>query len=72
MEATLLLAVYEPVDEAHRLPLVVDRAALVVDEARVEADLLNRNEGQIALDLRRLLRPCDPEPSAGASVSLSA
>jgi len=72
MEATLLLAVYEPVDEAHRLPLVVDRAALVVDEASVEADPLNRIEGQIALDLRRFLRPPIQSPSAAASVSLSA
>src|SRR6187401_74283 len=52
----------EAVDETEGLPPFVDRAALVVDEAVCEADLLHRLEGQVALDLRRLLRPRDPEP----------
>src|SRR4051794_31281700 len=54
-------AVLEPVDEPHRLPLVVDRGRLVVDQAGVEADPLHRVEVEVGLELRRLLRPRDPE-----------
>src|SRR4051812_46055780 len=54
-------AVGEPIDEAQRLPLLVDRSTLVVDEAGVEAHLLDGVEVEIRLDLRRLLRPGDPE-----------
>src|SRR4051812_6658265 len=55
----------EPVDEANRLPGRVDRRALVVDEARVQADPLHGVEIEVGLDLRGLLRPRDPEPIAG-------
>src|SRR5262249_42251553 len=51
----------EAVNEAERLPALVDRAGLVVHEAVREADLLHRLEGEVALDLRGLLRPRDPE-----------
>ena len=55
-------AVAQPVDEAERLPALVDRRALVVDEAVREADLLHRVEVEVGVELRRLLRPRDPEP----------
>src|SRR5436189_2255949 len=58
------------VDEAHRLPVLVDRAALVVDQACVEADSLHRREVEVGLQLRRLLRPCDPEAVRGRERSL--
>src|SRR5215210_6547380 len=48
-------------DEAHRLPALVDCAALVVDEPGVEADFLDGVEVEVGLDLRRLLRPGDPQ-----------
>src|SRR2546421_7682127 len=54
-------AVLEPVDEAHRLPTAVDGGALVVDEPRVQARPLDGVEVEVGLDLRRLLRPRDPE-----------
>ena len=55
------LPVFEPVDEAQRLPAFVDRARLVVDEAVLKADFLHRVETEVGVDLRRLLRPGDPE-----------
>src|SRR5919204_4040867 len=55
-------AVIEPVDEPHGLPIGVDRGRLVVDEAGSEADPLDRLEIEVGVDLRRLLRPRDPEP----------
>ena len=57
-----LRAVLEPVDEAEGLPVLVDGAALVVDEAVVEAGLLDGVEVEVGLELRGLLRPRDPEP----------
>src|SRR5436190_3397252 len=48
-------------DEANRLP-VVDRGALVVDEAALEADPLHGVEVEVGLELRCLLGPGDPEP----------
>src|SRR5207253_4495750 len=54
-------AVAQPVDEAERLPALVDRRALVVDEAVLEADALHGVEVEIRLDLRGLLRPRDPQ-----------
>src|ERR1041385_1797108 len=54
-------AVCLAVDEANRLPVVVDRRALVVDEPRVEPDLLHGCEVEGGLELRRLLRPGDTE-----------
>ena len=61
-----------PVDEAARLPVAVDRGALVVDEPGVASpsrwtDL----EVEVGLDLRRLLRPGDPEAVRRSSVRLS-
>ena len=56
-----LRSIRQPVDEAQRLPVVVDRAALVVDEARVEAGLLHRVEVRSVSSFDRLLRPGDPE-----------
>src|SRR5262245_36088970 len=53
------------VDEAHRLPVVVDRRALVVDEPGRETDVLHRCEVQIRLDLRGPLRPGDPQAVRG-------
>src|SRR5581483_10354618 len=58
-------AVAEPVHEAKRLPVLVDRAALVVDEAGVETDRLDDGEAEVGRDPGRLLRPGDPE-AAGA------
>ena len=57
-----LRPVRQPVDEPQRLPVVVDRAALVVDEPGGEPGLLHRVEVEVGLELRRLLRPRDPEP----------
>ncbi len=54
-------AVGEPVDEAERLPVAVDRAGLVVDEACSEAGRLDRVEIQVGGDRRCLLRPGDPD-----------
>src|SRR5207237_9263513 len=59
-------AVGEAEDEPHSLPVVVDRAALVVDEAGVEPDLLHCLEAEIGLELGRALRPRYPEPIGGA------
>src|SRR5512133_3004583 len=50
------------VDEADGLPVSVDRGALVVDEPRGEPDLLDHRKIEVCLDLRRLLRPGDPQP----------
>ena len=60
----------KPVDEAKRLPALVDRAALVVDEPVREPDLLHRLEGEIAVDLRRFLRPSDPQAVRGVEPRL--
>ena len=65
------LAILEPVHEPQRLPALVDRAGLVVHEAVGEPDLLHHLEVEIARDLGGLLRPGDPEPSAGSSAPLS-
>jgi hypothetical protein len=54
-------AVLPAPDEAHGLPVSVDRAALVVDEARIESGSLDGVEVQVGLDLRALLGPRDPE-----------
>jgi hypothetical protein len=59
-------------DEADRLPVSVDRGALVVDEPRGKPDLLHCREVEVRLDLRRLLRPATQSPSAGASVFFKA
>src|SRR6266508_2208871 len=65
--ATMLaMPIDSAVDEANGLPLVVDRGALVVDEARIEADLLHCPEVQVGLDRRGLLRPCNPEAVCGS------
>jgi hypothetical protein len=53
------------------LPAVVDRAALVVDEARGQAHLLHDVERQIRLDPGSLLRPGDPEPVRRVEVRAS-
>ena len=58
-------AVAEAVDEAHRLPVVVDGGALVVEEAGFEADPLHGLEVEVVLDLRRLFRPCHPKAVRG-------
>src|ERR687886_533312 len=60
-DAMLARPVAPAADEADRLPVVVDGSALVVHEAGVEADLLHRVEVEVGFELRRLLRPCDPE-----------
>jgi hypothetical protein len=57
--------VLEAADESDRLPALVDRAALVVDEPVPEADPLHGVEIQIGLDPRRALRPRDPEAVGG-------
>src|ERR1700737_3825440 len=54
-------AVCETTYEAQPRPSVVDRAHLVVDESRVEADLLHGVEVQVGDDTRRALRPRDPQ-----------
>src|SRR6266567_3177409 len=54
------------IDEADRLPGLVDRRALVVDEPGAETDSLHRVEVEIRLELGCLLRPCDPEAVRGA------
>src|SRR5690349_7746829 len=48
-------------DEAHGLPVDVDRAALVVDQAGLEARPLVGVEVEVGVDLRAFLRPRDPE-----------
>src|SRR4029453_1577034 len=58
----LARAVCLAIDEPDRLPVVVDRRALVVDEAGIEPDLLHGREIEVGLELRGLLRPGDPEP----------
>jgi hypothetical protein len=58
-------SVLAPPHEPDRLPVAVDRAALVVDEAGVQPDALNRVEIEVGLDLRALLRPRDPEAVGG-------
>ena len=63
---SLARAVVEPVHEPERLPALVDRAALVVDEPPGEPDRLHRLERQVGLELGRLLRPSDPEPVRGS------
>jgi hypothetical protein len=50
-----------PPDEAEGLPVAVDRAALVVDEARVETGRLHGLEVEVGLDLGAPLRPGDPQ-----------
>src|SRR5439155_11124417 len=59
--AMLPSAILLAVDEADRLPLAVDRGALVVDQPGGEPDLLHRREVEVGLDLRGLLGPGDPE-----------
>src|ERR1700737_1463003 len=54
-------AVGETTHEAQPRPGVVDRADLVVDESRGEADPLHRVEVQISDHARRALRPRDPQ-----------
>jgi hypothetical protein len=54
-------AVFPAIDETDCLPVVVDRGALVVDQPRVEPDLLDGVEVEVGLELRGLLRPGDPE-----------
>src|SRR5215210_2733554 len=54
-------AVRPAVDEADGLPGLVDRDRLVVDEPGLEPDALDIVEGEVGLELRRLLRPRDPE-----------
>jgi hypothetical protein len=61
----LAASVLAAVDEAHRGPVVVDRAGLVVDEAVVEADRLNRLEGEVGLEAGGLLGVRDPKPVGG-------
>jgi hypothetical protein len=48
---------------------MIDGSALVVHEPGGEPDLLHRGKVQVGLDLRGLLGPGDPEPSAGFVVS---
>jgi hypothetical protein len=67
----MLAAVLDPADEAKRLPALVDRAGLVVDEAGPEPDRLDGLEAEVALDLGGLLRQATQSPSASASVSRS-
>src|SRR5512142_1972162 len=57
--------VFAPPDEAESLPVAVDRTALVVDQAGRQADPLDGVEVEVGLELRRLLRPRDPEPVGG-------
>src|SRR5262245_34143908 len=54
-------AVLHAHDELHALEDVGDRGALVVDESRRQPGRLHRVEVQIGRDLRRLLRPRDPQ-----------
>jgi hypothetical protein len=57
--------VFAAIDETNRRPVVVDRTGLVVHEAVREPDLLDDLEGEVALELRRLLRVGDPEAARG-------
>ena len=52
-------------DDSQPRPGAVDRAHLVVHEARGEADLHDGRLIEVRLDPRRLLRPADPEPAGG-------
>src|SRR3954469_9846372 len=56
--------------EAESLPALVDRAALVVDEAALEAEPLHRLEVEVRLRPRALLRPRDPQPAVGGEAAL--
>src|SRR5262245_3323745 len=58
-------SILRPVHEPDRLPGVVDRARLVVDEPGLEPDRLNGVEVEVGGDSRRLLRPRDPETVGG-------
>src|SRR5437763_8416759 len=60
-EAMLPSAIFPAIHEANRLPLLVDRGALVVDEPRPQSDRLDGLEVEVGLELRCLLRPGDPE-----------
>src|SRR2546427_13223365 len=58
------------IDEADRLPALVNGRALVVDEAGVEPDPLHRRKVEVGLDLRGLLGPGDPETVGGRERTL--
>src|SRR5919201_4298591 len=53
--------ILEAPDEPDRLPALVDRAALVVDESSSEANPLDGLEVEVGVDVRGFLRPGDPE-----------
>src|SRR5690242_13739827 len=53
------------IDESHRLPVLVDRGALVVDEAGLKADALDGVEVEVGVELGRFLRPRDPQAVRG-------
>src|SRR5438128_9319265 len=61
----LARAIFQTEDEAERLPRLVDRGTLVVDQAVREADALHGVEVEVGLERRRLLRPRDPEAVRG-------
>src|SRR6478752_9889603 len=61
-QAMLAGPVGPAVDEPDGLPVLVDRRALVVDEACRQADPLHGPEIEVGLELRRLFRPGHPEP----------
>src|SRR6266542_4700165 len=58
------------IDEADRLPALVNGRALVVDEAGVEPDPLHRSEVEVRVDLRSLLGPGDREAVGGRERTL--
>src|SRR5215207_6945145 len=55
--------VFQPIHELEALVDVVDRGGLVVDQTSVQTVPLDDPEGQIALDVRGLLRPGYPQPA---------
>src|SRR5947208_16256704 len=59
--SALTATIGDPVDEPQPRPRGVDGRDLVVDEPRVEPDLLDAVEREVGGDARRLLRPGDPE-----------
>src|SRR5919201_1102654 len=63
--------ILEAPDEPDRLPALVDRAALVVDESSSEANPLDGLEVEVGVDVRGFLRPGDPQAVGGSSVARS-
>src|SRR3954451_11129538 len=61
----LSTSIHDPVHEAQPRPRLVDRADLVVDEPALERNLADDVLGQVGLDVRRALRPRDPESAVG-------